>query len=337
MAGNSIQKPVLVIGGSGFVGAHAARTLRRLHPDLPIAVGGRNLEKANAVASEIGNATAVAIDLVRRDLGQPSDAAYSAVVMFVYDDTLNALQYALANAVPYLSFSSSIHEIGPEIARFAHRPAAPVLLGSSWLAGTASIAAAHFAGGFRSVTAIDITALFDEQDLGGPAAEADFERLTLLPNTQVLDKGRWHWMSAGEQGRTVRSVDGRQLPGQTYSPFDVFSLPATTGAGSVRFDFAFGETASRRRGEPFSTEFFVEIEGERKDGSKGRDRYEFLHPEGQAPVTALAVALAVERLLGLAGGSPVVPGLYFPEMLIDTDHAMRRFEEIGLRVEKSAA
>ncbi len=121
--------------------------------------------------------------------------------------------------------------------------------------------------------------MFDQQDLGGPAAEADFTRLTLLPNTMFLDKGRWRWTSAGEQGHTFKSIDGREILGQTYSPFDVFSLPVTTGARSVCFDFAFGETASRQRGEHFSTEFVIEIEGERNDGTFGRNRYEFIHPK----------------------------------------------------------
>lgn len=44
------KKPVLIIGGSGIVGSQAARTLRRLHPDLPIAIGGRDLAKAETVA-----------------------------------------------------------------------------------------------------------------------------------------------------------------------------------------------------------------------------------------------------------------------------------------------
>eukprot|EP01035_Chromulina_nebulosa_P012254 gene12254-16342_t len=39
--------PVLIIGGSGIVGAQAARALRRLHPALPIAIGGRDMAKAN--------------------------------------------------------------------------------------------------------------------------------------------------------------------------------------------------------------------------------------------------------------------------------------------------
>lgn len=330
------HKPVLIIGGSGFVGAQAARTLRKLHPLVPIAIGGRNLERAEAVAKEIGNAEAVIIDLARRDLSLPADKSFSTIAMFVYDDTLNALHYAQANAVPYLSLSTGIHEIGPEVAIYAHKATAPFLMGSSWLGGAASLAIVHFAKHFETVDSIEIAALLDEQDMGGPAAEADFNRLTMVPNTMALDDGKWHWTATGEQGRMVTSVDGRQVPGMTYSPFDVFSLPVTTGAKTVRFDFALGETASRHRGEHFSTEITIAISGKRQDGTSGRSRYEFVHPEGQAPVTALSVALAVERLIGLDGKAPAAPGLYFAEMLIDADYAVERFKAFGARIAQAS-
>lgn len=330
------QKPVLIVGGSGSVGALAARTLRKLHPAVPIAIGGRNLERAEAVAKEIGNAEAIIIDLDRKDLGVPANKGFSAIAMFVYDNTLNALHYAQTHAVPYLSLSTGIHEIGPEVALYAHKAKAPFLMGSSWLGGAASLAIVHFAKQFETVDSIEIAALLDEQDMGGPAAEADFNRLTMVPNTLAIDDSKWHWTGTGEQGRTVTSVDGRQVPGLTYSPFDVFSLPVTTGAKTVRFDFALGETASRHRGEHFSTEITIAISGKRKDGTSGRSRYAFVHPKGQAPVTALAVALAVERLVGLDGKAPATPGLYFAEMLIDADYAIKRFKEFGASISQAS-
>ncbi|WP_109575201.1 hypothetical protein [Aminobacter sp. AP02] len=109
-----------------------------------------------------------------------------------------------------------------------------------------------------------------------------------------------------------------------------------TGARSVRFDFTFGESSGRHAGEHFSAEFAVDIAGERPDGTAGRDRIEFVHPQGQAPVTALAVSLAVERLLGLDGKAAPVPGLHFPEMLIDADHALQHLAAIGVRISRTA-
>lgn len=107
------------------------------------------------------------------------------------------------------------------------------------------------------------------------------------------------------------------------------ALAAATDATSVRLDFAYSESASRRRGEPFSTEIVIDLDGVLKSGERGRTRQEIVHPEGQAPLTALGVALAVERLLGLAGGEPPQAGLYLPEVLIDPVYYVRRMQEFG--------
>jgi hypothetical protein len=44
----------------------------------------------------------------------------------------------------------------------------------------------------------------------------------------------------------------------------------------------------------------------------------------------------VERLLGLAGGDKVEPGLYFPESLIEPAYALRRHREFGMDVRRTA-
>jgi saccharopine dehydrogenase-like NADP-dependent oxidoreductase len=65
MTTSGTRASVLIVGGSGVVGSTAARTLRRLHADLPITIGGRDLARARAVAEEIGDADAVVVDLAR--------------------------------------------------------------------------------------------------------------------------------------------------------------------------------------------------------------------------------------------------------------------------------
>ena len=70
---SSKLNPVLIIGGSGVVGSWTARTIRTLHPDLPLAIGGRDLAKADAVARDIGGATGIKVDLDRPDLGLSGD------------------------------------------------------------------------------------------------------------------------------------------------------------------------------------------------------------------------------------------------------------------------
>jgi hypothetical protein len=330
------QRPVLIIGGSGLVGAQTAKALRRLHPTLPITIGGRDLARASAVAKEVGGADAVQVDLERHDLGQPEGRAYSAVVVFVKDDTLNALKYAQAKGLPHVSISTGVFEMGPEVARFIQQPtSAPILLHSTWLAGATLLPALHFAREFKTLDSIELAAVLDDQDVGGPAAHADFERLANVSSALLLQDGKWRWVQGEDATRTFTGADGIQRQGQVYAPFDLLSLASATDARSIRFDLATGESATRRRGEPFSTEILFELTGVKLDGTRGRVRHELVHPAGQAPVTALGVAIAVERLLGLAGGPPVAPGLYLPHILIDPAYFLRRLEEFGTRIRRA--
>ena len=41
--------PVLILGGYGSVGSRTARALRRLHPELPLVIAGRDSAKAHAL------------------------------------------------------------------------------------------------------------------------------------------------------------------------------------------------------------------------------------------------------------------------------------------------
>ncbi|KRA75908.1 MULTISPECIES: hypothetical protein [unclassified Lysobacter] len=328
--------PVLIVGGSGVVGSQAAQALRRLHPALPIAIGGRDLAKAQAVAAAVGGAEATAIDLQRADLGLPETARYGAVIVFVKDASLNTLKYAQAHGLPYLSTSSGSFEIAPEVARYIRTPAgAPILLASHWLAGAATLPALHYAREFARIERFDLSALLDEQDMGGPAAYADYERLTTAAGAQVLEDGQWRWLRGDEAVRDIVSVDGETVQAAAYSPLDVVSLAAATDARWIRLDMGLGVTASRRRGEAYSTEIAISIEGTGHDGEPLRVRHELVHPAGQAPLTALSIALGVERLLGLAGGAPVAPGLYFPDTLIEPDYYLQRLQEAGVRTRRA--
>jgi hypothetical protein len=336
---SSKLNPVLIIGGSGVVGTWTARTIRKLHPDLPLAIGGRDLAKAEAVAREIGRAIGVRIDLDRPDLGLAGDQAFSAVAVFVKDDRLSSMRYAQYHQIPYVSISSGTFEIGPEVAQYIHAPdRAAILLASHWLAGAAIFPVLAFAKDFQRIDAIRIGVLLDEQDMGGPAALADYNRITgAAPAALTVRDGRMYWAGGDEGKARYISVDGVELEAQAYSPFDIMALAARIDAKSIRLDLAYSESATRRRGEPFSTEIAIEIEGQGVDGKHRLDRHEIVHPQGQAPLTALGVTLAVERLLGLAGGNAPKAGLYLPEVLIDPAYYVGRMKEFGTSFEGKMA
>lgn len=324
-------QPVLIIGGSGVVGSQAAKIIRRLHPALPIAIGGRDLGKAETVARDVGNASGIAIDLDRSDLGVGDAATFSAVVIFLKDEKLNAMRYAQRHRIPFISLSSGTFEVGPEVARYIHAPdRSAILLASHWLAGAAIFPVLEQASAYEAIDAIRIGVLLDEHDMGGPAALADYNRITgIAPAALTVKGGQFHWAGGDDSKARYRSVDGVDLDAVAYSPFDIMALAARTNAGDIRLDLAYSVSASRRRGEAFSTEITIDIAGRATDGHPLNRRHEIVHPEGQAPLTALGVALAVERMLGLAGGEAPAPGLYLPEVLIDPAYYVQRMKEFG--------
>jgi hypothetical protein len=324
---------ILIIGGSGLVGSQAARLFRQFHPSVPITIGGRDRERALAVARELGHADAAVIDLDRTDLGLTSGQSFGAIAVFLKDTTLASLRYAQSTGAAYLSISSGLFEMAPEVALYVHAPtSAAVVLGSQWLVGAATLATLEFAREFRRVDQIQIGAVLDDADMGGPAAFADYERLTTMTTSVLLlEDGKWRWVRGEMAERRFTDTAGRERLGQTYAPFDVVGLAAATDARSVRFDLVVGETASRTRGEGLSTELIIELEGERHDASRARVRHELIHPQGQAPLTALCVALLLERLVGLTGPGPMPPGLYFPEQVLAAAPALEQMKRFGLQ------
>ncbi|MBA2891219.1 hypothetical protein [Nonomuraea soli] len=325
-----MERSVLIMGGSGQAGAATAALLRRWYPELPLTIAGRDLGRAQRVADELGRATAVTIDLRRGDLGLRQADSYAAVVATVWDSHLNGLRYAQDRGLPYVSISSGLVDIGPEVVAAGLRAgAAPILLASHWYAGLVVLAVLGLAGEFERIDTIEVGGVLDEQDSGGPAAAEDMARLLAATSSgHIRRDGVFEWVSGPDAQVMITSVDGVVLPGQIVPILDVPSLAVATGAPHVRFAFAVGESAGRRRGGPPSTEVRIDLEGVSRAGASLRTSHYLLHPEGQRPLTALGVALGVERLLGLRG-DPVPPGLHTPEALIDPGYAAERMVEIG--------
>ncbi|MBL1074196.1 saccharopine dehydrogenase [Nocardia sp. 2] len=321
---------VLIMGGSGQAGAGTAALLRQWYPTLPLTLAGRDLERARRVADELGTADAVTIDLTRAGLGLPADYQPTAVVAAVWDNHLHGLRYALDHAVPYLGISSGMVDTAPEVVAWSQRPGtAPMLIASHYLAGLVVLATMDSARAFDRVDTIRVSSVLDEKDAGGPAAQADLQRLMATTTSGFVRRdGVFTWIDAAAAQAEVTSGDGVTLPGQSIATLDVPSIALATGAPNVRFDFANGESAGRRRGAQGAVEVRIEMRGTDPNGnSRSTTRY-FTHPDGQRPLTALGVALGVERLLGLRG-APATPGVHLPESLLDPTHVIARMREVG--------
>ncbi|MFN3208139.1 MAG: NAD(P)-dependent oxidoreductase [Roseovarius sp.] len=322
--------PILLVGGSGIVGTHAARYLRDAHPDVPLLIGGRDLGKAQRSAEDIGNAEGVMIDLSAKDLGI-GDRPVSAVAVLFTDQRVAGLRFAQDRGVPYVNISPGVIELGPEVAAYIHRPdASAVVLGTEWLVGATSVPTLAAAAAFSHVEDIRIGALLDEKDAFGPAAEADLERQTrVMPAALERKDASFAWRTGEAAGSSIRAVDGTEIESSPLSPNDLLGLSMETGAPNVRFDLAVGVSSSRRRGDPLSAEILIELTGLDRSGAPLHTRFAIIHPEGQMPLTGLGVAMVLERLVGLGGKAPTPPGLYFPYKLLDARKYFSRLGGIG--------
>ncbi|NEW45042.1 saccharopine dehydrogenase [Nocardia cyriacigeorgica] len=324
------RKPVLLLGGSGQAGSDTAAHLRRWHPELPLTIAGRNPARAQRVADELGGATAITIDLTRRDLGLPAGEQYAAVVATVWDSRLNGLRFAQDHGAPYASLSSGMIDIAPEITAGTQRPAAaPVLMASHWAAGVITLVALEWAKEFDRVDTIRIGAILDENDAGGPAGLADLERWAEVTSAGYARRdGVFAWIGAAEAQVELHSLDGTAVTGQTVPILDVTSLGLATGAPNVEFAFAVGESAGSRRGEGPSVEIRIDLEGLGRSGAPLTINRHVVHLSGQRPLTSLGLALGVERLLGLRGDA-VTPGIYTPEVLLDSAYVVEQLVDVG--------
>lgn len=325
--------PILLMGGSGAIGRQTARAIRATYPDVPLLIGGRDLNRAQSAAAEIGGAQGVAIDTASADLGL-GEQKISAVVVLYKDDTLAGLRCAQSRGVPHLSISSGVFEIAPEIASFMHAPgAAALVLGYEWLVGATTVTALHLSKSFGQVDEIRIGALVDEDDAGGPAVAADFAHMHhLMPTALTRRQGVYLWREGNDAKAVFSALDGTLINASGFSSIDVVGLASSTGAPNVQFDLGMGISSSRRQGAAFSTEIILEISGVDLAGQALRTRHAVVHPGGAAPLTGMGIALILERLVGLDGKPPVAPGLYFPYQILDASHYLARLAQEGGQV-----
>jgi hypothetical protein len=329
------MKPILFVGGSGAVGSRATRALRRLHPAVPLLVGGRDLGKAETLANELGHARPVRLDLERPDLGlAASDRDVSAVVTLLRDERLATLDFAQAQRVPYLGFADFVFDVGPTVARYLAKPdASAILVLGQVLGGTVAHVTLHAARHFARVRGIAIGVILDENDSGGPAGQADFARLANAPRALVRIGGRFVYPDDQSLSRTIVDSGGVARVGKATPLLDVASLAAKTGAADVRVDLAI-RSVSHEAPRPTSNETIIELRGTRPDGAATAVRVEMLDRDTFSGTSARGAAIAVERLLGLDRGSPepLPPGLYSPEVIDDPARVVARLEAFGATI-----
>jgi len=331
-AGRGGPAPLLIVGGYGLVGEQAARLLRRRHPELPLLLGGRDPGRAQALAAALGASTVVV------DAGSPQPLASlperpAAVLAAVSDPGDHLLVDAMRRGIPI----ADIHRAGQAsildvaVAAAAERPAAPVLLSGSWLAGVSALLAAAVVGELGGADRVDIAVLASSDDRVGPDSWGFSERLPWP--YYVMRDGRRRAAHPLTGLRQVRCADDRERPAVLVGTLEQTTLPVTLGVPTVETRMALQSTATlygliglKRSGalralarpglrrvraallqRPGSGDFAgITVTATDQGRSVSVD---LLDTRGQAHLSAVGAACAAERVL--APGLPA--GISFPE------------------------
>jgi len=323
--------PVLLLGGTGVMGAATAGLLRAAHPDLPLLIAARDLDRAGGLASTLGNARAVRADIDLLDLGLPASVRFSAMAVLVRDLGYNSVRLAQARGVPVVLISEAAFELAPIAALYARRPAASAILmmGHSH-GGLPMLLAASRLPEYRSVRAIRVGVIFDPDDPLPPGAQVDMDRIAGAgPPPLALRQGRWSWLRGPEAtDHVLTSSLGVRLPAEAYGLPDILSLARWAPGADITLLGAEGATGRGPDGRP-AHEVTIEIEGEDLSGRPSTRRWRLIDPEGNAMLGARGIALALKALAGVTKAPPV-PGLYFPEDLVKPRDAVSRLALWGL-------
>lgn len=320
-----MQNPFLIIGGYGTVGSHLVSLLNQFLPDLPVVIAGRNAEKAQKSALQYDNTTGIAIDTQRPDLGIDGSMKFSGIAVLTNDLSTHPAQYAIAHGIPYTSIATQLNHIAPKLTLYLRNPDSRVLIQDTSFAGILISAGIYCSSHFQKVKRIRAAALMDENDLGGPASQADSGDFSQKEAGLLLEDSQWIVPRDGKEMREYTLKDGFAFTGMSFPGFDAAELAYATDATSARVDFALGQSHGSRHGEKPSVEIIYEIEGTFTDGQDGMLKFQLTHPEGQTFLTAAGVAVGIESLLQ----NDKNPGLYLTSQKIDPEFMLSRLVQSG--------
>ncbi|HET6633454.1 MAG TPA: saccharopine dehydrogenase [Streptomyces sp.] len=351
------DKPLLIVGGYGLVGAQAARLIRDRRPGLPLLLGGRHPERGRATAAAL-DAAAVRVDVGSArplaDLPEPPGAVLAAVS----DPGDHLLVDAMRHGIPY----ADINRAGPAgvldvtAAAARERPAAAVLLSGSWLAGLSALLAAAAVRETGGAERVDIAVLASSDDRVGPDSWGFSDRLA-WPYYAMRD-GRREPAHPLTDLRAVRCADGLDRPAALVGTLEQTTLPVTLGVPTVETRIAlqsstalYGLVGLKRSGalralsrpalrtvrsallqRPGRGDFAGITVTARGAGGRSAT-IDFLDTRGQAHLSALGAACAAERLLG----AELPAGICFPEQFADPDADIERARQAGVVVRRTGS
>jgi saccharopine dehydrogenase-like NADP-dependent oxidoreductase len=355
-----LEDAVLIAGGYGVVGSQIARFVRERHPDLPIIIGGRNPDKAQSLARDLTNAESAKLDVEKPDPLEYFRGRLRAVIEVVNDPYDYLMLDAIRSGIAFVDITRWTERFRQARSIVTgESPSAPVMLASSWMGGLTPVIAVAAAHKLERVESIDISVLFSMKDKAGPNSIEYMDRLA-TPYKVMID-GKEQTVYPVTDPHTVTFPGGYRSKVYRFDSPEQVTLPEITGAKTVASRIGFDSalttkalhllvrlgiwkliasdrfTKTRRSllhhpGEGGPHEVAIELTGTDAKGKSLTVRASILDSVSQSHLTAAAVTMQLERILGLDGAPPPGPGLVFPESEPQLESGLQLLHAFGIEV-----
>lgn len=351
------DKKIVLVGGSGVVGAQVAGMLKRRMPQSELIIAGRALDKAQAVAQRVGG------QAVQMDVNAPAQAEMlnniasdSMIVGLTNDPHDHLLKFALHNGLPYVDVTRWTERLKQALVTTAgHGPLqAPVVFASAWMGSVAGLSTRYLSAPLSTIDRVSIDILFAVADQAGPNSTAYMDRISEPFFT--LEQQNWVRRYGMLDGHEVNFHGAGRYKTYRFDTPDQSSLPQITGAATVDARIGFDDRKAtallhflvrsgiwsllsrpafdnlRRSvlynpGAGDAHRIQITVKGRNQAGKAVTRTLHITDPAGQTHLTALGAVLQIENLLR-ADAPPA--GSYLGEAILDPAYSHAQMEQEGV-------
>lgn len=319
----TLTQHIFIAGGYGMIGSNLATQLRARFPEATLTLAGRAPHKGKALATALGNAQTVALDLLSGEI--PPLAATAQLIISAVPDPKHALgEFAIRHHIAFIDITVGTADGYAPLLNMAmhHRAASPVVPLGYYEAGMFLPLVDMLRRRFSTVSSVRLTALHDAEDPIGAATERELSQ-ELAP-AFIRQEGFWRYTSIQDE---ICLISGERVETTPFGILDVSAIAAMTQAENVRLDVAMGVSEGKRQTAKASVELYVDIQGTNLSGVVEAKRLVASDPQGQAHFTALGIVTVIQALQESS-----LTGFVLPEQLLKTDAALSAMQQAGVEL-----
>ncbi len=357
---NSQEKGILIVGGYGHVGRLIAKDMAPRFPGR-VVVAGRNGERAQAFAEELGNgARGIALDATDSAAVEKALEGMMLVISCIDQEEPHLLRSAVAGGLTYIDISAELDlwEHARELEDEAKQNGARVLIGSGLVPGTAGVMARKAVAETGPGSTLDVGILLSIGDNFGTAA-LDWMIGASGREFTISENGRNRQVRAmAEKRRMVfpnpvgqRTVMRFAIPDQVYYPETLgvrragswvalepgwiatfFTLFVQSGLLRLlqRLQLQRGLTSAfewlQRRYEGRNT-YVLTVKAEGPDGAVNL----YIADRDESGGTAVSATIMAEALLQ---DTNIKPGVWLPEQVFEPAPYFNELERRGIALQE---